>query len=112
MSKLAVSMYVLFAPAHFRYPCLLFAFPGNYPPSLSTEIQCKTFVTLGISTSVIISDLEPIASAIVFPKILFSFRKLSNGDCKVSFKVDRLPMFAIHMRTRYSESQAVALLVT
>ena len=31
-----------------------------------SQLRYKTFVTLGISTSVIISDLEPIASAIMF----------------------------------------------
>ena len=107
MAKLPVSIYVSFAPSHFRYPWLLFAFPGNYPPSFSTEIQSKTFVTLGISTSVIISDLEPIASAIItFQRSFFHSENFQMVTvCTVSL--------AIHMITRYSESQAVIeLLVT
>ena len=71
------------------------------------QLRYKTFVTLGISTSVIIRDFEPIASAIMsFQRSFFHSENFQMVTvCTVSL--------AIHMITRYSESQAViALLVT
>ena len=75
------------------------------------QLRYKTFVTLGISTSVIISDLEPIASAIMSFQRSF-FHSENFQMVTVKFPLKWIAYLCLHMRTRYSESQAVALLVS